>query len=139
MKKRVISLLLALVMLLGLLPTAALASDAAGVAITMSASDAAYGFYFQPQSITVTDGLAEEYGYTVAAVDHNSKPIDGPTVFDALVAAHIQKYGDSFTTETASTYLDISGGMLRGKPPNSSAFSMTGVKSLSGPMWDISG
>ena len=45
-------------------------------------------------------------------MDHNKKPVDGPTVFDALVAVHKAKYGDAFTKESAKNYLDILSGTV---------------------------
>lgn len=66
-----------------------------------------------PQKITVKDGLAEEYGYTVAEKKHDDETVDEPTFFDALVAVHKAKYGDSFNKDTAEQYLKIgSGGYL---------------------------
>ena len=59
------------------------------------------------------DGLAEEYGYTMAAVDHNGMAVEGPVVMDALVAAHKLKYKGSFTKETATDYLIFDKGMIR--------------------------
>ncbi len=80
---------------------------------------------FLPDTIEVRDGLAEDYGYTVAEKDHNDIPIADPTVFDALVAAHIEKYGSSFNKETCTDYLEISSGMISkafGKSAASSGF-----------------
>lgn len=56
----------------------------------------------------VRDGLAEEYGYTMPEADHNGDSVEAPTVFDALVAVHKAKYGDSFTKDTAKNYLSVS-------------------------------
>ena len=107
MKKRIVSLFLALVMALSLIPTTVWA--ASPVQVTFSAQkDGA--FLFTRQSVTVTDGLAEEYGYEVSTQDHNHVAIEDPTVFDAMVAVHKAKYGDAFTKETAKNYLDISNG-----------------------------
>ena len=66
---------------------------------------------FLPGKLEVKDGLAEEYGYTVATTDHNDIPVADPTVFDALVAAHIEKYGSSFESNPTD-YLDLSSGMI---------------------------
>ena len=59
------------------------------------------------EKLTVADGLAEAYGYSVPREDHNGVEIKGPVYLDALVAAHIKKYGDAFTKETAQNYLKI--------------------------------
>lgn len=110
MKKRILSLLLTLVMVVSLIPTTVWADDS--VQVTFSAQKEG-AFLFTRQSVTVTDGLAEEYGYDVSTEDHNSVAVEGPTVFDAMVAVHKAKYGDAFTKETAKKYLDISKGTLR--------------------------
>ena len=115
MKKtnKVLSWLLVFAMVLGIFPFDARANDSEANSVTIlfrAQKDGA--FLFNQQEITVTDGLAEEYGYTVAAEDHNKEAVGGPTVFDALVAVHKAKYGDDFTKETAGDYLQISSGTL---------------------------
>ena len=109
MKKRILSLLLTLVMVVSLIPTTVWADDS--VQVTFSAQKEG-AFLFTRQSVTVTDGLAEEYGYEVSTQDHNNVAVEDPTVFDAMVAVHKAKYGDAFTKETAKNYLDISNGTL---------------------------
>ncbi len=110
MKKRILALILAVMMLVGIVPVTAFAADAAennSVSITFAASDASEGFIFKPQKITVADGLAEKYGLT------NDASVNGPTFLDVLIAAHIQKYGDAFTKEKISDYLSVgSSGMI---------------------------
>ena len=126
MKKRILSLLLTLVMVVSLIPTTVWADDS--VQVTFSAQKEG-AFLFTRQSVTVTDGLAEEYGYEVSTQDHNNVPIEGPTVFDAMVAVHKAKYGDAFTKETAEDYLDISNGMLSnafGESATASSFFVNG-------------
>lgn len=59
------------------------------------------------KQIEVTDGIAEKYGYKMPSTDHQNNVVNAPTVFDALVAAHQEKYGADFTKETAKNYLDI--------------------------------
>ena len=126
MKKRIVALLLTLVMVLSLIPTTVWA--ASPVQVTFSAQkDGA--FLFTRQSVTVTDGLAEEYGYEVSTQDHNHVAIEDPTVFDAMVAVHKAKYGDAFTKETAKNYLDISNGTLSkafGESATASSFFVNG-------------
>ena len=99
--KKLLSLMLALVMLVTLVPTV-FASEK-GTTVNFSASDGAT--IILKEKITVTDGLAEEYGFDVASADHNGNEIDEPTIFDAIVAAHISLYGEAFTPETAGNYL----------------------------------
>ena len=126
MKKRILSLLLTLVMVVSLIPTTVWA--ASPVQVTFSAQkDGA--FLFTRQSVTVTDGLAEEYGYEVSTQDHNNVAVEDPTVFDAMVAVHKAKYGDAFTKETAKNYLDISNGTLSkafGESATASSFFVNG-------------
>lgn len=98
MKKRILSLVLTLVMLLGMLPTAAaLAGDDIEVTFSFAYGD---GFEFVPQKIQVRAGLAASYGIGQESAE--------PTVLDAIVAAHEIKYGEDFTAATADTYLDSS-------------------------------
>ncbi len=127
MKKRILALILAVMMLVGIVPVTAFAADAAennSVSITFAASDASEGFIFKPQKITVADGLAEEYGLT------NDASVNGPTFLDVLIAAHIQKYGDAFTKEKISDYLSVgSSGMISkafGKAATSTSFFYNG-------------
>lgn len=110
-KNRIFAALISLIILTGLIPQTVMA-DESGIKITFSAQkDGA--FLFTRNEIEVTDGLAEEYGYTVSEKDHNSVAVEDATVFDALVAVHKIKYGDKFTKDTAKNYLDISSsGML---------------------------
>ncbi len=75
--------------------------------------------------LEVKDGLAEEYGYTVATTDHNGKAVEDATFFDALVAAHKAYYGEKFTKETAKDYLAMSTGYISkafGKSATASGF-----------------
>ena len=51
---------------------------------------------------TVKADLAETYGYTDTV-----NASEGVSVLDALVQAHIAKYGEDFTAETAKTKLDV--------------------------------
>ena len=93
MKKRILSLVLTLVMLLGMLPTAAaLAGDDIEVTFSFAYGD---GFEFVPQKIQVRAGLAASYGIGQESAE--------PTVLDAIVAAHEIKYGEDFTAATADT------------------------------------
>ena len=53
----------------------------------------------QPMVSELTGGEAEKYGYT--------DKVEGVSVLDALVAAHVMVYGDKFTPATAKQYLAI--------------------------------
>ena len=109
MRQKFICLLLVFAIIIGIMPAVAFAdTEPISAAITFSAQKDGE-FLAMRNSITVADGIAEEYGYTVAVSDHNGIEIAQPTVFDALVAVHKAKYGDLFTKETAKDYLDING------------------------------
>ncbi|MDD6189181.1 MAG: bacterial Ig-like domain-containing protein [Clostridiales bacterium] len=103
MKKRLLSLLLVLVLLLGLLPSAALAADSATVDFTAQAAGA---FLCAPQfNVKVDSDLAESYGYT-------DKVTDGVSALDVLVKAHEVMYANAFTSETKDNYLVVSNGTV---------------------------
>ena len=53
----------------------------------------------QPMVSELTGGEAEKYGFT--------DKVEGVSVLDALVAAHVMVYGDKFTPATAKQYLAI--------------------------------
>lgn len=119
---------LVLLMILGAFSFGVFAS-ADTVAVTASLSED--GFIYPPSELEISDGLAEEYGYTV-------QNADGPTVFDAAVALHKEVFGDAFTPETAKDFLDITssgfltkllgqetsaiGFMVNGRTPNDGVY-----------------
>ena len=98
MKKKIISLLMAVAMVMALLPGAAFATDGA-VKVTFSYSSG-NALVVAPTELSVTAGLAAAYGVGTATSE--------PTVLDAVVAAHVKKYGDAFTPATSSDYVDSS-------------------------------
>lgn len=96
MKKRAISLLLVLVMVLGLLPVGVLAAGGE-VTVTYSYSqDSEY--VVPPHELKVRPGLAAEYGIGEASTQ--------ATVLDAVVAAHAEYLGDFFTPENAGEFVN---------------------------------
>lgn len=112
-RKRALSLFLVLSMVISLFPAGiTLAEETAETEERTVFFSYQYGDVDFPIALLVYDGLAEEYGYTVSEKDHNGNVVDGPTLFDVLVAAHEVSYGPLFTPETAKDYLDISGGYL---------------------------
>lgn len=129
MKKRFVSLLLALVMVLGLLPTAALAeeedpapSEPATVTVDFTAYDndlASQCFLMPRTELVVREGTAEKYGVQNAASDHEVGGVNHGvtagqvTVMDAIFAAHEFLYGDSFTTENFTGKLNASSSLIR--------------------------
>ena len=100
--KKILCALLAVAMLLSVCPAAFAATSATFVEFSYYNGE----FVMAPTEIDVYDGLAEEYGY------QNAEGVNGITVLDALVAAHIVYYGDEFTPETAANYITCSYGYL---------------------------
>ena len=102
-KKRVITkvmaMLLSFAVVFSMMPGVVFA-DEDNITVTFSyakSNEIMYG----PVSITgVHAGLAAEYGIGEAS--------SSPTVLDAVVAAHKQKYGDSFTKDSAEEFVDSS-------------------------------
>lgn len=97
MKKRALSLLMALVMVIGLLPATVLAAESVTITASYAKENA---LSVEPTKVTVTAGLAAEYGIGSAS--------NSPTVLDAAVALHKAEYGDAFTSSTAADYLNAS-------------------------------
>lgn len=99
MKKRILALVLALTLALGLLPATALAAERE---ITVTFSYAQEGdLVVAPTKVSVHAGLAAEYGLGEATAE--------PTVLDAVAAAHAVYLGeDTFTQETAGDFMDAS-------------------------------
>lgn len=123
----IISVILAAAVLLGCISTAFAAGDGS-ISVGVSFYDG--GFVIPKETVEVKDGIAEEYGYTVAEKDHNGKDVDYITVFDAVVALHKAYYGDKFTAETCKDYLNNSGSMITkmfGKSATSSGFTVNDV------------
>ncbi len=105
----VLSVIIAATMLFGCVSTAFAAGDG-GIDVEVSFYDEKYVIF--PTEINVSDGTAEEYGYTVSESDHNGNTVDYVTVLDVLTAAHKAYYGDAFTVETSGNYLAFSKGMI---------------------------
>lgn len=114
---RLLSLVLALVMIAGMLPTAALAADTAenstqSVTIWFSVVDSSQmGFPIMRRQLTVPAGTGAGYGWlnaepghTVGGQDHGVKPGE-VTVMDALLYAHQSVYGDKFNKSTMKDYI----------------------------------
>lgn len=127
-KKKFLSILLILAMCLQLWPSAAFAATEVGPEEAAAEADTAYAlrqdaaflaartgdaftvdytvqkdgaFLMAPQLDQQIDPqLAESYGYT-------DKVTDGVSALDVLVAAHVAKYGGSFTSATAQGYLTL--------------------------------
>ena len=109
MKKRVLSLLLTCVMLLGLLPATALADNEAPTtpaqettATVNFTAQAAGAFLCAPQfDVEVSSKEAENFGYTDSVTN-------GVSALDVLVKAHETIYGDAFTAANKADYLELS-------------------------------
>ena len=109
MKKRVLSLFLTCMLVLGLLPTAALAENETSAAsaqettATVNFTAQAEGaFLCAPQfNVEVSSQEAENFGYTDSVTD-------GVSALDVLVKAHETIYGDKFTADSKANYLEVS-------------------------------
>ena len=108
MKKRVLSLLLTCVMLLGLLPATALADNEAPTTPAQEATatvnftaQAGGAFLCAPQfDVEVSSKEAENFGY-------NDSVTNGVSALDVLVKAHELTFGDDFTKDSADAYLVV--------------------------------
>jgi len=83
-------------------------------------------FLFLPTTqLDVPCGLAERYGYHNESCEQNV-----PTVFDAVVAAHIQRLGSQFAKDTSQDFLQIRSdqwlSLAFGKPALYSGFAING-------------
>ncbi len=109
MKKRALSLLMSLVMLVSMLPTTAWAADTTEtttpptVNVDFTAQEAGK-FLIPPQfNVAVSSDEAENFGYT----DSFTNVTNGVSALDVLVKAHEIKFGDKFTSETKDEYLVV--------------------------------
>lgn len=94
---RLMSLLLALMVLCSAVPAASAADSAQAGAVTISVSfydGANTQFLSGREQETLSPGFAASYGYTSAALTKHAGEV---TVFDALVQAHVRLLGEVFT------------------------------------------
>ena len=108
MKKRILSLLLCIVMVLGLFSVTASAETGANGATTPTTvkvdftAQASGAFLFAPKfGVEVASNLAESYGYADSVTD-------GVSALDVLVKAHEAAFGTEFTSESKGDYLVVS-------------------------------
>ena len=105
MKKRALSLLMSLVMLISMLPTTAWAVDTTETTTPTTVNvdftaQAAGKFLIPPQfNVAVSSDEAEKFGYTDS--------VDGVSALDVLVKANEIMFGDAFTSETKDEYLVV--------------------------------
>lgn len=99
MKKKLLALILVLMMCLSVLPLPAFA-DGGDIQVTFTYSKE-NAIEIPPQTLTVSAGLAYSYGI-------GDEATQDPTVLDAVVAAHVEKYKEAFTAETADDYMNAS-------------------------------
>ena len=93
MKKRALSLLMSLVMLVSMLPTTAWAASEDQKSVTVQASfydGGSQQFTMPPQNLEVNSGEAKKLGYMTDNLRKNANEV---TVFDALVAVHEKLLG----------------------------------------------
>lgn len=102
MKKRALSLLMSLVMLVSMLPTTAWAADTTEtttVNVDFTAQ-AAGAFLIPPQfNVAVSSNEAEKFGYTDSVEDVSA--------LDVLVKAHEISFGEDFTKTSSADYLEV--------------------------------
>lgn len=123
--KKILSAVLAVVVLLCCMPLSVFAASDGGVTVSFALSGESADMPMQ--SITLSDGEAEKFGYTMPETDHNGEKIEEITVFDVIVAAHEAYYGDEFTKETAQNYLIVTDGQIKlafGKKASASGFAV---------------
>ncbi len=77
-----------------------LESDEVKTASVYLTSQAEGAFLHAPQTVEVSSNLAESYGYTDSVTN-------GVSALDALVKAHVLKFGEAFTKESAQSYLVV--------------------------------
>ena len=129
MKKRALSLLMSLVMLVSMLPTTAWAADetenttptTVNVDFTAQAAGA---FLIPPQfDVAVSSDEAENFGYTDS--------VEGVSALDVLVKAHEIKFGEDFTKTSSADYLEVSSSgfvtKLFGFKTSNNGFSLNGA------------
>lgn len=106
MKKKLLSFLLCMILVLSFFPTAAFAdggesSSTPSVTIDFTAQ-AAGAFLCAPAfDVTVAGDIAESYGYTDSITN-------GVSALDVLVKAHQLIYGEAFTSSSKDNYLVVS-------------------------------
>lgn len=115
MKRRVLCLLLAVIMVFGLLPTMALADDeqepvnppAQATTVEVDFTAQTYGaFLCAPQfGVEVSSNLAESYGYTDSVTG-------GVSALDVLVKAHEIIFGEDFDADTTDEFLTVNNGWV---------------------------
>lgn len=103
MKKRILSLLLTLVMVISLIPTTAWAADTVKATVNFTAQ-AEGSFLIPPQfNVEVDSGLAESYGYTDSVSQTTNV-----SALDVLVKAHqIMLSEETFTKDNKDNYLAV--------------------------------
>lgn len=110
MKKRILSLLLTLVMVISLIPTTAWAADTTVNATVNIVAQAEGTFFVAPKyNVIVNSGLAESYGYT-DEIDKSANV----SALDVLVKAHELIFEDDFTAEDKADYLVVAASVYGG-------------------------
>lgn len=105
--RKILAVIIALIMALSVTQLVSFADEKATAEVEFSFYNGE--FVIPPVTLTVEEGLAKQYGFNVAETDHNGVTVNGITAFDVLVAAHIYKYGEAFTAETAADYITFNG------------------------------
>lgn len=113
MKKRALSLLMSLVMLVSMLPTTAWAADTTEtttpptVNVDFTAQEAGK-FLIPPQfNVAVASNEAENFGYKDNFTDSVTNVTNGVSALDVLVKAHEIIYGEKFAADSKADYLIV--------------------------------
>ena len=109
MKKRLLSLLLVIVMVLGMFPMNAMANGGDdAVQVLLSFYDANSNSFVQmPMALTVEPQTAAKYGMTYGNEEYGHLVAENEvTPLDALIKAHETVYGVAFTKDTMWNYLE---------------------------------
>ena len=101
--RKLLSLVLALTMMLGMCSINVFAEPAKAVtADVYTVAQLSGGFLAPPQTLEVSSDLSEKYGF--------ADEVNGVSVLDALIKEHEIIYGNDFTKDTVSDYLEVSNG-----------------------------
>lgn len=111
MMKKLTAVFVILTMLLSVMPMSYASETVNSVTINFAAYDGTTNtFLYVPQELTVTEGIAAQYGYTNAAEGHEVGGVDHSvktgeiSALDALVAAHIDRDGDASGISGSGSY-----------------------------------
>lgn len=98
LSKRILAMILSFAVVFSMIPGVVFADGDSGISVTFTYSNGNEIKYGPVTIENIHAGLAAEYGIGDASTS--------PTVLDAVVAAHKERYGNEFTAANASKYVD---------------------------------